>query len=288
VIAAFRALRRALDDTESEDERALLRNAVRDALDRDAATLGTERRIVANSWTVTGEIHRGPHFVIEALRHRDLGDRWAIKRILPAHARDPLFRDMLLREAANHLRVQHPAVLRAHALLRLEDGSPALVLEYRQGPSLAGHLRDSALTPPQILQVASRICEALSEVHSRGITHGDVTPANILLPQSEPGLALLCDFGLSTASGEGIDGFEALGTPGFVAPEAAIPHGLRHPGTDIYGLGAVVGACLDAACACDCVALRQLAASLCMENAASRPPTVAAVQHRLRTIASEL
>jgi len=287
VIAAFRALRRALDDTESEDERVLLRNALRDALDRDAATMA-ETRIVANSWTVTGEIHRGRHFVIEALRHRDLGDSWAIKRIISAHARDPLFRDMLLREAANHLRVRHKAVLAAHAVLRLEDGSPGLVLEYRQGPSLAAQLSQSALTAVQILQLTSRICEALIEVHSLGIIHGDVTPANILLPQGEPGLALLCDFGLSTVAGAGIDGFDALGTPGFMAPEAEIPCAPRHPAADIYGLGAIITACLDVAGTDCCVPLHQLAALLCAQDVASRPQTVATVQHRLKTIASEL
>ena len=337
VITAFAGLRRALADTASTEDRAMLRDAIRDALDRDAAThaadtlaadtrakgplaadtpaivpiatdilaagarhtdplatgplatdsLPAETRIVANSWTVTGEIYQGSHFVIERLRHRDLGDSFALKRIRTHFAGDPLFRHMLLREARNHLRVRHRSVLHAHIVLRLEDGSPALVLEYRPGPSLSAHLRQAALAPRDIVQLTSRICEALGEVHSLGLIHGDVTPANILLPEREPARALLCDFGLSSAIGQGIEGFDALGTPGFVAPEAEMPDRARHVGIDIYGLGAVLLSCLDALQPVQCAPLQQLAESLCMGDQAGRPQTIAAVGQILEAMASE-
>jgi len=289
VIGAFGALRRALDETASPLKRRILRDAVRDALDRNAVDLSLEHgRIVANTWSVTGQIYRGTHFLIERLRHRDLGSEHALKRIVPDHARDPLFRGLLLREAAHHLLIRHPTVLFAQALLRLDDGSPALLMDYRPGVSLAVLLRETPLTLQCIHNLIARLCEALTVIHGAGMTHGDLTPSNILLPKGRLGDAVICDFGLSGAIGEAIDGFDSLGTPGFVAPEAVLSGAPRDARVDIFGLGAVVRACLDAlpsdARGTDCAAdLLQLVRRLCADDPAARPTSPRAVQALLET-----
>jgi serine/threonine protein kinase len=80
-----------------------------------------------------------------------------------------------------------------------------------------------------------------------------------------------------------------LGTPGFVAPEAASSNAPRERSVDLFGLGAVLRACLDAlpldARSKD---LPMLAEWLCAENPAARPDSATELQTFLETMGPRL
>ncbi|RMG14625.1 MAG: serine/threonine protein kinase [Planctomycetota bacterium] len=136
----------------------------------------------------------------------------------------------------------HRNVLRVH---RWEDfaGGGALVMEFAAGGDLASRLKRSPLSPQEAARVVRDLARGLAHVHSCGILHRDLKPENVLF--DELGTPKLGDFGLAkiqaarslTTTGE------LLGTPAFMAPEQA-SGGAVDERTDVYGLGAVLYACL--------------------------------------------
>jgi serine/threonine protein kinase len=107
------------------------------------------------------------------------------------------------------------------------------VLQYVSGGSLADLV---AVRGPLPWQVAGRyiadIADGLLVVHTRGLIHRDVKPANMLL-DTETDEALLTDFGIAARlAGSGM----IAGTPLYMAPEAF--RGEVAPALDVYGLAA--------------------------------------------------
>jgi tetratricopeptide (TPR) repeat protein len=87
----------------------------------------------------------------------------------------------------------------------------------------------------QVLELGSRICRALAHTHRRGIVHGDVKPANILL--DDEGRAFLSDFGYARMESSKPE--EIRGTPAYLAPEILRGEAPSEQG-DLYSLGCML------------------------------------------------
>src|SRR5262249_25386545 len=70
-----------------------------------------------------------------------------------------------------------------------------------------------------VLWVGARLAEALAHAHQRGVIHGDIKPANVLM--SEDGQPLLLDFNLAldTTAPAGVTAARVGGTLPYMAPE---------------------------------------------------------------------
>lgn len=238
---AYGGLSRSLAAIKPADERAVARNAVRDALDRSAAGLDTAPTLVADTFWVEGVAHTGNPFEILKLRHRDLGTSHALKTIARERAA-PHWRDMLMREGAHHLRVApHPAVLPARAVLRLPDGRPALLLDWSDGVTLADHLAAAAIPETAVMALLHRLCGALDAVHAAGLVHADVSPNNILLDKTNCADAVLIDFGLSVPEGEehSAYGLAEAATHAFSSPEQRRGMVALDRRADLFSLGKI-------------------------------------------------
>lgn len=138
------------------------------------------------------------------------------------------------------------------ALVRLYDAAhdagidrEFLVMELVDGRDLRKTLQQGPVDAADAAWLAADLAEALHVIHSRGIVHRDVKPANVLLaPAHLPTRrwnAKLADFGIARL----IDDARLtrtgayVGTPGYLSPEQV---GGRAPGTaaDIYSLGLVL------------------------------------------------
>ncbi len=122
------------------------------------------------------------------------------------------------REARMLAKVDHPQVVTVHDA-GVENGQGYLATELIDGPSLdqwlVGH-RDS-VSPRERLELLLPIAAALGEAHARGIVHGDVKPANILIAESG---ARITDFGVARAiDADGASESDFAGTPAYMAPE---------------------------------------------------------------------
>lgn len=79
-------------------------------------------------------------------------------------------------------------------------------------------LQDKVTLPlADAVAITSEVLEALSYVHSKGIVHRDVKPANILF--GTQGQAVLADFGLASYLDDQELMSQCSGTSGFIAPE---------------------------------------------------------------------
>ncbi len=114
--------------------------------------------------------------------------------------------------------------------LEMVQGLPMLVLEDFGAESLA-RLRRSGrfglgvgigLGLDRVLAIASRLADILADVHDRGVIHGDVNPANILL-NPDTGELKIADFGSSSpiTNDPTVPGSMSalVGTLAYVAPE---------------------------------------------------------------------
>ena len=147
------------------------------------------------------------------------------------------------REAELAVRLAHPNVVRV-ADYDLGGPIPWLVQELLPGGSLQERLRRGPLSPSEVVGLGLALADALAHAHAQGVIHRDLKPDNVLFDAE--GTPKLTDFGLAL----GADGSSltqsgmALGTPGYMAPEQVTGLHAHGPATDVYGLGALLYACL--------------------------------------------
>lgn len=125
------------------------------------------------------------------------------------------------------------------------DGLPYLVLNYLQGDEIGFLFKSFADSPKDLLDIISRSCRAMAEVHRRGVIHRDLKPQNIMAEvniENEWDPTIL-DFG--HACGPGVfDVYDhvdiVIGTPEYASPEAVRGGKNLDHRTDIYSMGVII------------------------------------------------
>jgi Tol biopolymer transport system component/tRNA A-37 threonylcarbamoyl transferase component Bud32 len=150
------------------------------------------------------------------------------------------------REAQVLAALNHPNIAAIYGVDESE-GTPALVLELVEGPTLADRLALGALSFDEALSIARQLTDALEAAHVSGIVHRDLKPANVKLRAD--GTLKVLDFGLATAP-EIADGNARgsqplsqsgmiLGTARCMSPEQARGRPVDRR-TDIWAFGCVL------------------------------------------------
>ena len=198
------------------------------------------RAHLAVSFDLLHLLGEGGMGVVWLARDRLLDREVAIKALRSGSADDADGARRFLQEARLAARLQHPGVV---PLLTFGEvgGHRYYVMPYTRGETLADRLRRGPLSEAETRRVVGEVADALAYVHTQGIVHRDVKPANILL-DAITGRALLTDFGIArsgdsaklTATGM------IVGTPLYLAPEQATGGADLVDGrADIYALGVV-------------------------------------------------
>lgn len=132
----------------------------------------------------------------------------------------------------------HEALIRVLDRGVLANGSGFIVMPLLGRGSLADLLRDGPLPSGSVGHIGFRLSGALHALHSSGIVHGDVTPANVLF--GEEGEPVLADLGLAQTVDDAGVAIEALGfTMAYASPEVVSTNELT-PMSDIFSLGATL------------------------------------------------
>ncbi len=188
------------------------------------------------------ELGRGSMGVVWLARDTALGRLVALKLI--AAGADPRFGPRLLREGRAIAKLRHPHIVAVHALGEAGE-TTFLAMDFIAGGDLQMRLQNKPLAPRAAAALVRKIADALAHAHAAGVLHRDLKPSNILLDDAgEPHLA---DFGLAaplSGTGDLTAPGQVAGTPGFLAPELVGGTDRASPHSDIYGLGAVLYACL--------------------------------------------
>ena len=124
----------------------------------------------------------------------NLGRNVAIKFLSEELESDAHARIRFVREAHAAAQLDHPNICAIHEVCE-EAGRSFIVLQYVEGGTLAGRMRNKPLGLIECLEIAAQVADALAEAHSHGIIHRDINPKNIMLTARHQ--AKVLDFGLA-------------------------------------------------------------------------------------------
>jgi serine/threonine protein kinase len=145
-----------------------------------------------------GLIARGAAGPVYKARQRSLDRDVAIRLVPRETSADPVFRRSFQAMAKSMANLAHPGVIRVYDSGELE-GQLFMVMEFVPGKSLRHSARGKAVEPRQATQIVLDLCQGLAHAHGKGIAHGALHPANVLLTQKcEPKIG---NFGLISGSG---------------------------------------------------------------------------------------
>ena len=124
-----------------------------------------------------------------------------------------------------------------------ENGTSYYVMKYLSGGSLADKVQAGPLPEKLALKVIEDISDALDSIHSHGLLHLDIKPANILFDERDR--AVLIDFGVSKYVDSQDDTTTTSSLVGFsrgFAPLEQVNATITSltPATDLYALGATL------------------------------------------------
>ena len=143
-------------------------------------------------------------------------------------------------------------VLRVIDYGELEEGVPFVISERIAAPTLQSVLeRQGVLDPRDTAALVERLAQVLSAIHARGLSHGNLSPRWIYLPEEDPCRAMVAHAALGLSLPE-MRRLEAI-SPGVdalwpIPPEALGDHDEERPGVedeDERGAGADGGQAAD-------------------------------------------
>jgi len=179
-------------------------------------TVSTDSRLVAGRFRLIRRLGAGAMASVFLAEDVELGRRVAIKRLHPDSGAEvaPRFR----REMRVAASLSHPNVVKVFDAIE-HEGAVLLVMEYVDGPSLARRMGDGPLPPDEALAILRPLAAAVDHLHTQGVIHRDVKPANVMLDHDDR--VKLTDLGIaSAAQATGITTTGTiLGTPAYMAPE---------------------------------------------------------------------
>jgi hypothetical protein len=152
----------------------------------EAAALGPP---VIPDYHIGRELGRGGMGVVYKARHKASGQIVALKTIAPSMENCADVRERFALEASLVDRLHHPNFARL-LQAKIDDPCPFLEFEYIAGGSLRSQLARNRIPIHQAAWVTATLARALHSVHSRGIIHCDLKPANIFAACS--GLPVRC------------------------------------------------------------------------------------------------
>lgn len=171
--------------------------------------------------------------------------RIAVKRVKDMYANNEMIRQRAKQEAA--LAFSHPNLVQMIGICEVAPNyGPIFILSgYVAGISLENHVNEQLSILPEkdkIEKISREICdvlEALQYLHSRGIVHRDVKPANIMIENGS--VVKLMDLGIARLNGGNkYSSYGFIGTPQYAAPEQILRESKDseiNAQTDIYATG---------------------------------------------------
>jgi serine/threonine protein kinase len=202
----------------------------------------------------------GPYQILEPIGAGGMGevysardtrlDRTVALKILPSDfATDQHRMRRFIQEGKAASAINHPNVCTIYDVGEGENRRPFIAMEYIEGQTLSARIVRQPLKSEEIIEVAGQVADALDAACSKGITHRDIKPGNIMI--TGRGQVKVLDFGLArvagVATGTGAesttlvktDSGALLGTVQYMSPEQALGQKVDHR-SDIFSLGIVM------------------------------------------------
>ncbi len=189
--------------------------------------------------------HGGMGVVVEA-QHLKLGQRVAIKLLLPSIRSMADITARFEREARAIARLKGPHVAHVSDVDTLPDGSPFMVMELLHGREVGDELAERQKIPyREAVGYILQACAAMAEAHRQGIVHRDLKPSNLFICATDTGRTVkVLDFGISKLANDVNASVtttaSAFGTPLYMSPEQVRSVKDVDARADIWSLGVVL------------------------------------------------
>jgi eukaryotic-like serine/threonine-protein kinase len=187
------------------------------------------------------EIARGGMGVVYRARQLSLNRIVAVKVVLAGPFSSREFVRRFQTEAEATAALQHPNIVAIHEVGE-RDGTHFLAMEYVEGQSFSGLVREQPLRARRAAGYLHTIALAVQHAHERGVLHRDLKPSNILLDAFDQ--PRVTDFGLAKLLERDAEltlPGSVLGSPNFIPPEQADGRFAEiGPHSDVYSLGAIL------------------------------------------------
>jgi eukaryotic-like serine/threonine-protein kinase len=147
-------------------------------------------------------------------------------------------RQRFLQEARVVGQLSHPSIIALHDMgIEEATQTPYLVMEFLDGQPLDRILERGSVPYPRACAIVAEVACALGAAHRKGVIHGDVKPANVLI--TDDGRVKLMDFGMARLASHDTGTTPLLGTPAYWCPEQIMgkPQDAR---SDLFSLGVVL------------------------------------------------
>lgn len=184
-------------------------------------------------YRIRGRIGDGAYGMVYRAYQPSVGREVAVKVIRPDLASRPSFVRRFEAEARTIARLAHPRIVPLHDFWRDTEGA-YLVMQLLPGGNLARALASGTMGLTSGIRYVRHVAEALAHAHDRGVVHGDLKPANVLLDGA--GNAYLSDFGIAARLLDPAEiGTRASSAPAYRAPEEPVDGPTRRG--DLFALG---------------------------------------------------
>jgi serine/threonine-protein kinase PpkA len=192
---------------------------------------------VINGYQIQGVIAKGGMATIYLALQNSLQRQVALKVLNPKL--DMVLLKHFLDESRIIASLKHPNVIPVFDVGRVGVHFYH-AMEYLEGGDLESKLL-LGVTHHNALEIILELADALYLVHSKGIIHGDIKPANIVF-RNDNG-PVLTDFGISKRTGllhtKNLPPQEILASPSYASPEVMLGQNFNQK-VDIYSLGIVL------------------------------------------------
>ena len=170
--------------------------------------------------------------------HDPMIGRLVAIKLLPPELANGEARNRFLQEARVLGQLSHPAIVTLHDMgIEESTSTPYLVMEFLSGQSLDRILEKGAVPTMRACAWVAEVACALAAAHRKGVIHGDVKSANILI--TEDGRVKLMDFGMARVAAREQASKPLIGTPAYWCPEQIM--GKPQDGrSDLFSLGIVL------------------------------------------------
>jgi len=160
---------------------------------------------------------------------------------------DPAAMRRFIEEAKAASALNHQNIATIYEL-RDDESLRFIVMEYVEGQTLQEKIAGRSLDLAEISKIAVQIADALDAAHKKGIVHGDIKPANIMI--TAQGKVKVLDFGLSrrivpepapeNAPTQIVtQAAPVMGTVHYMSPEQALGKTVDHR-SDLFSFGIVL------------------------------------------------
>ncbi len=202
---------------------------------------------IGGRYVVDKVLGAGGMGVVASARYPELGQKVAIKFLLPVHASDDVISARFVREARLAARVKSEHFVRVFDIGKLHNGVPYLVMELLSGRDLGDELdARKTLSVEQAVDYVLQASVGIAEIHALGVVHRDLKPSNLFLAEAAgKQLLKVLDFGISkenveNASRQLTSTDNLLGTPQYMSPEQVKASKDVDARSDIWSVGVIL------------------------------------------------